>query len=191
MSYNHEFIDSSANKTSNLDSLADEKNGDFKDSEISKENIPHFTKILILDDGKSGSNKVMNYAISLSKYSGAELIILRILENVESMENISIEALSRDNGTIESKEIKRKVEGDILDELEQKIKKCKDAGCEKNISYKFRTGDVVDQIVNEIKEGNYDLILLKSRNIDSWMKSLFSDARKILGNITTSVLIVQ
>ncbi|MFB5601126.1 MAG: universal stress protein [Nitrososphaeraceae archaeon] len=191
MSYNHEIIDSSVNKTASLDSLAEEKDGDFKDSDISKENIPNFLKILILDDGKRGSNKVLNYAISLSKYSGADLVILRILESVENMENISIEALSRENGTMDSNEIKRKVEGDILDELEQKIKKCKEAGCEKNISYKFRTGDVVDQIVNEVKEGNYDLILLKSRNIDSWMKSLFSDARKILGNISTPVLIIQ
>jgi nucleotide-binding universal stress UspA family protein len=190
MNTNQKSIDST-NNTSKSESAGEGTNINFQDSEISKENVPSLNKILILDDGKNGTNKVFNYAISLSKYSGAELIILRILENVESMENISIESLSRDTGSIDPKEIKRKVEGDILDQLEQKIKKCKGAGCENKISYKFRTGDVVDQIVNEVKEGNYDLILLKSMNIESWIKSLFSDTRKILGNTTSPILIVQ
>jgi len=63
-------------------------------------------------------------------------------------------------------------------------KRCKEAVCQNKISYKFLTGDVVDEIVNEVKGGNYNLVLLKSNSIDSWMKSLFSDTRKISGSIT-------
>lgn len=44
---------------------------------ISKEGIPSFTKIVITDDGKEESNKTFNYAVALSKLSGAELVILR------------------------------------------------------------------------------------------------------------------
>jgi hypothetical protein len=34
---------------------------------------------------------VLNYAISLSRYSGGELLILRILENIDKMEDVSVE----------------------------------------------------------------------------------------------------
>jgi len=89
------------------------------------------------------------------------------------------------------KDVKQEVKGGVIDDKEERIKRCKEAGCQNKILYKFRTGDAIDEIVNEVKEGNYDLVLLKSNSIDSWMKSLFSDTRKILGNITTPGLIVQ
>ena len=59
------------------------------------------------------------------------------------------------------------------------------------ISYKFRIGSAIDEIVSEVEEGNYDLILLRSSHLDSWMRSLFSDARKIMSNINIPALIVQ
>ena len=34
--------------------------------------------------------------------------------------------------------------------MEAKIKKCEEAGCQNKVSYKFLTGNVVDEIVNEI-----------------------------------------
>jgi len=46
---------------------------------------------LIADDGKDESDKVLNYAISLSRYSGGELLILRILEHIDKMEDVSVE----------------------------------------------------------------------------------------------------
>jgi nucleotide-binding universal stress UspA family protein len=161
----------------------------YQTSSISKENLPSFNKILITDDGKDESNKVFNYAISLSRNSGAELLILRILENIEKMEDVSVQGSNEDN--MGNKDMKREVKGEIIDEMEKKIKRCKEAGCENKISYKFKVGDAIEEIVNEVKEGNYDLIVLRSSHIDSWMKSLFSDARKIISNISIPVLIVQ
>lgn len=156
---------------------------------ISKEDIPSFRRILIADDGKDESNKVLNYAISLSQYSGAELLILRILEDMEKMEDVSVEG-SNEGGPDDNR-MKRVVKGEVIDEMERKIEKCKRAGCENKISYKFRMGDAIDEIVKEVKEQNYDLIILRSSHIDSWMRSLFSDARKIISNINIPVLIIQ
>jgi nucleotide-binding universal stress UspA family protein len=90
-----------------------------------------------------------------------------------------------------NKDMKQEIKGQITNEMEIKIKSCKEAGCQNKISYKFRVGDAIEEIVNEVKEGNYDLIVLRSKHIDSWMKSLFSDARKIISNINIPVLIVQ
>lgn len=91
-----------------------------------------------------------------------------------------------------SENMKREVQGQVIDSMEEKVKKCKEAGCKNKISYKFRTGgNAIDEISKEVKEGNYDLVVLKSTNIDSWIKSLFSDTRKIISNINIPVMIVQ
>ncbi len=184
----------SNNEVTDLDSI-NEENGVYKDSSISKQNIPPLNKILILDDDdvQDESNKVLGYAISLSNYSGAELLILRILEDIEKMEDVSVEGSNdtNNNNNATSQNMTREVQGQVIDSMEEKVKKCKEAGGKNKISYKFRTGNAIDEIVNEVKDGNYDLVVLKSSNIDSWMKSLFSDTRKIISSINIPVLIVQ
>jgi nucleotide-binding universal stress UspA family protein len=169
-----------------------ESNFAYQNSSIPKENLPSFSKILIADDGKDESNRLLNYAISLSKYSGAELLILRILENMKKMGNVSVQGSNENNAS--NKDMKREIKGEIIDEMEKKINRCKEAGCENKISYKFRVGGAKEEIINEVKEGNYDLIVLRSSRSshkDSWMRSFFSDARKIISNINIPVLIVQ
>jgi nucleotide-binding universal stress UspA family protein len=169
-----------------------ESNFAYQNSSIPKENLPSFSKILIADDGKDESNRLLIYAISLSKYSGAELLILRILENMKKMGNVSVQGSNENIAS--NKDMKREIKGEIIDEMEKKINRCREAGCENKISYKFRVGGAKEEIINEVKEGNYDLIVLRSsRNShkDSWMRSFFSDARKIISNINIPVLIVQ
>jgi nucleotide-binding universal stress UspA family protein len=182
---------SSNNEKANLKPTK-ESNVTHQDSSISKENLPSFSKILIADDGKDESNRVLNYAVSLSRYSGAELLILRILEDMKKMGNVSVQGSSEDN--MSNKDMKREIKGGIMDEMEKKINRCREEGCENKISYKFRVGDAKEEIINEVKEGNYDLIVLRSSRSshkDSWMRSFFSDARKIISNINIPVLIVQ
>lgn len=191
MTVDKKYEHSSSNEKANLKPTK-ESNVTYQNSSVSNENLPSFSKILIADDGKDESNRVLNYAISLSKYSGAELRILRILENMKKMGNVSVQGSNEDN--MSNKDMKREIKGEIIDEMEKKINRCKDAGCENKISYKFRVGDAKEEIINEVKEGNYDLIVLRSSRSshkDSWMRSFFSDARKIISNINIPVLIVQ
>ena len=169
---------------------AEESNVTSQTYSISKQNLNSLNKILITDDGSDESNKVLNYGVVLSKYSGAELQILRILENIEKMEDVSVQGSTEDN-TSNNKDIKREIKGEIIDEMEKKIMRCKEAGCENKISYKFKVGDPIEGIISEVRDGGYDLIVLRSTNIDSWMKSLFSDTRKIISNISIPVLILQ
>ena len=169
-----------------------ESNVTHQDSSILEENLPSFSKILIPDDGKDESNKVLNYAASLSRSTGAELLILRIIEGIDKIEDVSVQGSSEDN--MSNKDMKREIKGGIIDEMEKKINRCREAGCKNKISYKFRMGDAKEEIINEVKEGNYDLIVLRSSRSshkDSWMRSFFSDARKIISNISIPVLIVQ
>ena len=191
MTVDKQYEHSSNNEKANLKPTK-ESNVTYQNSSVSKENLPSISKILIADDGKDESNRVLNYAVSLSRYSGAELLILRILEDMDKIGNVSVQGSNE--GNMSNKDMKREVKGGIMDEMEKKINRCKEAGCENKISYKFRVGDAKEEIINEVKEGNYDLIVLRSSRSshkDSWMRSFFSDARKIISNINIPVLIVQ
>ena len=154
------------------------------------EDIPSFKKILIPDDGKDASSRVVNYGISLANSFGAELLFLQILDQIDKIKEVSVET-SASTAEMNSRNIKREVKGEIVSEMEQKVKRCRDSGCKSKISYKFRTGDPLNEIVSEVKEGHYDLIILKNTDMDSWLKSAFSDTRKIIRDTDVPILIIQ
>ena len=130
--------------------------------------------------------------MSLSNSTGAELYIIRILHDIGKYGDVSVEGsheISQDN--TQQEEFHRKIKGNVIDMMEEKIKKCQEAGCQNKISYKILTGNIVDEIVKEINNNNYDLVVMLSSHIDSWFSSLFSDVRKIMNNISKPVLIIQ
>jgi nucleotide-binding universal stress UspA family protein len=49
----------------------------------------------------------------------------------------------------------------------------------------------VDEIVKEINESKYDLLIISSSHLSSWIKSLFSEARKIISNVDIPVLLLH
>ena len=56
---------------------------------ISEFILPSFRKILVTHDGKDKSNKAINYAIYLSKLSGAEITILQIITDAKQLRDTS------------------------------------------------------------------------------------------------------
>jgi nucleotide-binding universal stress UspA family protein len=204
---NENFLDSEVSETINADgsvtpeigqqqeeqqSQSENKSNEIQDYSISKDKVPSFKKILVTDDGKDISNKALNYAVSLSNSTGAELFIVRILQDTEKYGNISLEG-SYEKTQIDNQQqdFHRKIKGDVINAMEEKIKKCQEAGCKNKVSYKFLTGNVVDEIVNEINNNDYDLVVMLTYHIDSWFSSLFSDVRKIMNHISKPVLIIQ
>ncbi|MGZ5511171.1 MAG: universal stress protein [Nitrososphaeraceae archaeon] len=199
MSTDNDNLDSDGNEIISPDGsvspeLEDEpeniKSKESKYYSNSKDSIPSFKKILVADDGKDESDAALLYAVSLSNSTGAELLILRILEDVEKFEHVTVEG-SHESSKVDNNDFHRHIKGDVIDAMEEKIKKCEAAGCKNKISYKFRAGKADDEIVKEIKENNFDLLILTTSHIDSWIRSLFSDARKIISNISIPVLIIQ
>jgi nucleotide-binding universal stress UspA family protein len=159
------------------------------DVSISRSNIPSIKKILVTHDGKDSSNKAVNYAISLSNLSGAEIVLLRVIENADKIQGTSVSVEGSYN-TDDNDALKRNVQGPFVDAMEDTIRKCKEAGSKNKISYKFRTGNLVSEIADEIKAQGYDMVVLASSHIDSWIRSLFSDTRKIISNVKIPVLVV-
>ena len=157
---------------------------------ISKNSIPSFKKILVADDGKDESGRALIYAVSLSNSTGADLLILRILEDVDKLDDVTVEG-SHESSKMDNQNFHRHIKGDVIDAMEEKIKKCQEAGCKNKVSYKFLTGNVVNEIAKEINNNNYDLVVMLTSHIDSWFSSLFSDVRKIMNHISKPVLIIQ
>ena len=164
------------------------------DYSISKTNIPSFRKILVPDDGKEISNKALSYAIYISNLSGAEIVILRVIGDVDKLGDTSVK-VSQDNSTTmkknNEKDLRRNVEGELVDAMEEKIRKCTQAGSKNKISYQIKTGSTQEEIVKECEQTKYDLIVMATSRLDSWMRSLFSETRKTISNINIPVLIVQ
>src|ERR671921_662644 len=102
---------------------------------ISKSNIPTFSRILVPDDGKEISNKALSYAIYISNVSGAEIVILRVIGDVDKLGDTSVN-VSQDSKAIKNnKVLKRNVEGELENAIEEKKKKCLQAGSKNKISY--------------------------------------------------------
>jgi nucleotide-binding universal stress UspA family protein len=162
------------------------------DYSIYKTNIPSFRKILVPDDGKEISNKGLSHAIYISNLSGAEIVILRVIGDVDKLGDTSVK-VSQDDTTMKNNEknLKRNVEGELVNAMEEKIRKCKQAGSKNKISYLIKTGSTQEEIVKECEHTRYDLVVMATSHLDSWLRSLFSETRKTISNINIPVLIVQ
>ena len=141
------------------------------------------------------------------KLSGAEITILQIINKAEQLEGTSVNISSNQElspsqsssstitrstpSEVNERDYVKNIEGDLINSMEEKIIKIEQAGCKSQVSYKFKTGNIVDEIVNEVNEMNYDLVILTSSHLNSWIESLFSNTRKIISNVHTSVLIPQ
>jgi nucleotide-binding universal stress UspA family protein len=158
-------------------------------------NIPQFNKVLVTYDGSKKSDKAINYSIYLSNISKAEIVILQVLENIDKLENSYIDVSNRNmnvaNSDIRDQNYCVNIEGNIVKLMEDKIKDIESTGFKNRVSYKIRSGFVVGEIVKETKESKYDLLIISSSHIDSWIKSLFSETRKIISNIDLPVLLLH
>lgn len=190
--YDDTVSSSSYIETSRPDYASESTKATDIDYSISKTNIPSFKKILVPDDGKEISNKALNHATYVSNLSGAEIVILRVIGDVNKLGDTSVN-VSQDDTTMKDNEknLKRNVEGELVNAMEEKIKKCVQAGSKNKISYQIKTGSTQEEILKECEKTKYDLVVMATSHLDSWMRSLFSETRKTISNINLPVLIVQ
>jgi nucleotide-binding universal stress UspA family protein len=167
--------------------------------------IPSFNKILVTYDGSKKSDKAINYSIYLSNISKAEIVILQVLGNIDKLENSSIDISNKTKSTESEimstdtfKELNSKsqnnsvnVQGQIVKSMEDKIKEIEKNGFKNKVSYKIRAGFIIDEIVKETRESKYDLLIISSSHMDSWIKSLFSETRKIISNVDMPILLLH
>lgn len=72
----------------------------------------------------------------------------------------------------------------------ERIRQCKDVGVNK-ISYKICTGKIVDEIVHQSEEMDFDLIIMVSSRITSYVRVLGSTVRKVVDSIRKPMLLIH
>src|SRR5919206_3561747 len=138
----------------------------------------NYQKILVPHDGSMMSDKALSHAAYLSKISGAEIIVLNIIEDVVIPPSTLLTFIKSDTYIEKAKEdLRNALEGGVKQMLDERIRQCKDAGINK-ISYKIRTGKIVDEIVHQSEEMDCDLIIMASSRISSYVRVLGSTLEK-------------
>ncbi|HEY9387907.1 MAG TPA: universal stress protein [Nitrososphaeraceae archaeon] len=150
------------------------------DTEISPlDSKIRYERILVPHDGSEMSDRSLKHALYLSKISGAEIVILHVLERVENVLG----------GTKE--ELSLTTEGHMRQMLEERIKLCKKAGV-KEVSYMIRSGRPADEIVRMVGERYYDLIVMASSRISSTIRIILgSNAKRVLDSVGKPILLIR
>ena len=162
---------------------------------LSLDTIPKYSKLLIPHDGSEMSDRALAQAIYQSKMSGAEIVILNVVEHIESKESSTVTAtvkgerreLDKSRGT----DLEITVEGEVKRMIEDKIRLCREAGVTSQVSYKIQTGKPVEEIVKLAEELSVDLIVMASSRIFSSVMVLGSITRKVMDGTKRPVLVVR
>lgn len=159
---------------------------------LSLDTIPKYSKLLIPHDGSEMSDRALAQAIYQSKMSGAEIVILNVVEHIESKESSTVTAtvkgeLDKSRG----RDLEITVEGEVKRMIEDKIRLCREAGVTSQVSYKIQTGKPVEEIVKLAEELSVDLIVMASSRIFSSVMVLGSITRKVMDGTKRPVLVVR
>ncbi len=149
-----------------------------------------YVRIMVPHDGSAMSDKALGHAIYLSKTSGAELVIIHVLEKISDAQVTSLYITSKGDSDKQSErgvENKVTLEGKSIKLIEDKIRACKENGV-KQVSYKVQIGNPADEIIKLSHEIDFDLIVMASKKITS--RFLGSTTRKVIDTVRKPILII-
>ncbi len=154
---------------------------------------PSYQKILVPHDGSEMSDRALMHASYLTKLSGAELVIVHVLEPEMIPPSALLAFIKPETGGLEGakENLRSAFEGAAAKMLEERIKTVKAAAGADKVSYITKTGKPVDEIVNESESGDYDLVVMASSRIASTVRVLGSNARRVIDSIRKPVLLVH
>jgi nucleotide-binding universal stress UspA family protein len=137
------------------------------------------------------SDHALKHALYLAKLSGAQLVILHVIESEAIPPSALLTFIRPEAGLKGAKEdLKSTFEEAARRMLEQRVRESKDDRIA-NIEYIIRAGKPVDEIVNESENRNYDLVVMASTRITSKVRVLGSNVRHVLDSIRRPVLVIH
>jgi nucleotide-binding universal stress UspA family protein len=142
--------------------------------------------------GQKGLIKLLGHAIYMSKLSGAEIIILNVIEHVKNTDPSALVATPKVRPDSTNAKLEVTIYGGEKTMVEEKIRLCKQAGVKSQISYKIQTGKPpVDKIIDVAQVMNVDLIIMASSKITSSTKVHGSTTRKVINSSNKPVLVIH
>lgn len=160
--------------------------------------VPQYKRILVPDDNSELSDKALSHAIYLSNATGAEVVILNIVEDIGKIQQTTIsgtpaEEKRRDLVAPDKKDdIQITIEGPAKQMMEERLRLCKEAGAMNQISYKMLTGKKpVEEILDLSYEMRVDLIIMASSKVTSLIPGPTSITRKVIEGAKSPVMVIQ
>jgi nucleotide-binding universal stress UspA family protein len=173
---------------------------------LNHSSILQYKRILVPDDGSELSDKALSHAIYLSNSTGAEIVILNVIGDIEKIGPTTISATTKEETErgkeeetiiegIENKAAKKAfqitMKGQAEQMVEERIRLCKEAGARNQISYKMQTGKkTADEILALCEDMNIDLIVMASSKVTSPITGLTSTTRKVIDGAKRPVLVI-
>lgn len=148
----------------------------------------NISKILICIDGEPHTAKAEEYALTLAKVCGAVLVGLYVINPFLKKFTNEIYAINRD-------ECREYLDRSLTEEGEIALRNFFEKGRALNVVTvtKMRYGDPEEEILDEIKVGNYDLVVMGGKILKTWKERFesFNLSEKIFRKSPSPILIVR
>lgn len=139
-------------------------------------------KILVTTDGSDTANKALLEAKRLGKPFNAEICILNVAQDV-----LITPYVTMNNYNMETIKNLREAGERILDEA---LKLFDDY--EGEVKVKLRTGTAGEEIIKEVDNGDYDLVVMGSRGLGTFSRAMLgSVSSRVLHHVNSNILIVK
>lgn len=138
-------------------------------------------KVLVAIDGSNNSKRALLEAKKYGECVDGEITLLTVMKPLTTTYYGNIELSKVDNENIE------KAKQEILSEA---LKEFTDYPYEVNT--KLRKGNAADEILEEAEAGAYDLIVMGSRGLGAFSRTILgSVSNKVLNHTNTNVLTIR
>lgn len=150
--------------------------------------IPKIKKILYATDLSSGADHALGYALSIAMSSDASISIINVYESMSHNKNI--EMRSEDFATAKQK-LTARIKSNLLSYTQAEgDKECAFAKYVDNIY--VTAGVPVDAIIEQAKDGDYDLIIMGTHGHGFLYSALIgSTAKRMISQSPIPVLVVR
>lgn len=138
-------------------------------------------KIIVAIDGSNNSERAVIEAKTYGECVGAEITILTVMKPITTTYYGNIELSKVDNENI------KKSKQEILNKALKEFEDYPEA-----VHTKLRKGNPADEILEEAEEGAYDLIVMGSRGLGAFTRTILgSVSNKVLNHTDTNVLTIR
>lgn len=138
-------------------------------------------KILVATDGSKYSKKALLTAKQMATDMGSEVTVISIVTLYDNVYSHN-KAIKSELGKAEMERSKY-----VLKEAEEIF-----SDFEGKFSTVYKIGDAVNEIVKLAEEGNYDLLIMGSRGLGAFSRTLLgSVSDKVIHHVKTSVMIIK
>jgi nucleotide-binding universal stress UspA family protein len=158
--------------------------------------IPEFTKILYTTDLSENARHAFGYAAGIANRYNAGITVLHVLEDMSpSADSLVINMIGQKKWS----ELRRKNEQEVLQTVRARLK----AFCD-DVSSNFpacrfitddilvRVGNPVEEILNQVAAGGYDLVVMGAHGRGILSDTLMgSTSRRVLRRCKTPVLVIR